>query len=112
MDNIKQLLELRQQGMTYQEIGEKVGLSRQRVQAIIAKEVKYGEIILNDDLYFNLVNCFANQPQGIPYVRRVYNALKAANINELKDIVSHKNKVDGISKKQWKKLYEYATKNQ
>lgn len=108
LENIQQLLDMRQQGMTYQEIGEKVGLTRQRVQAIISKEIKYGEIILNDDLYFHVANCFMNQPQGISYIRRVYNALNKANIHTMQDIIDYAGKIDGISNKQWKKLKEYA----
>lgn len=109
MENVQQLLDMRQQGMTYQEIGEKVGLTRQRVQAIIAKEIKYGEIILNDDLYFHVANCFMNQPQGVPYVRRAYNTLKNANIHTVQDIIAHDGKIEGMSSKQWRKLCEYAT---
>lgn len=106
------IMEMRRQGMTYQQIGEKIGLSRQRVQVIVAKELLYGEISLNDDLYFFVSNCFSNQEQGVAYIRRVYNALKKANINTVKDVATHKDKIEGVSARQWKKLWKYAVNNQ
>ena len=113
MKDLKQeIIDMRRQNMTYQQIGDIVGLSRQRVQVIATRELKFGEISLKDDLYFLVNNCFCDQEQGITYVRRVYNTLKKAQINTITDVVAHKEKIDGVSARQWKKLWQYAVANQ
>jgi DNA-directed RNA polymerase sigma subunit (sigma70/sigma32) len=42
---IKEMLQLRQGGKTYQEIGDQFGITKQRVYQIIKKAGKYGGVI-------------------------------------------------------------------
>lgn len=104
--DIGEILKMRNEGMTYQQIGEKVGLSRQRIQVLIKRELEYGMIGLTDELYFFVNNCFGSEK--VSYNRRVYQTLKQANINSIEDIVSTKKKIEGLSSAKWKQLYHSA----
>lgn len=66
--NVNQMIEMRKQGKSYIEIGEKFGISRQRVHQLLGGRVRKDSVNIEKIKYVGIYELFQNDP-SMTYAR-------------------------------------------
>ena len=96
IDRTREMIKLRQEGMPYRKIAEKVGVSYQRVYQIIGKQhISYFKEVTEEQCVFNGIKDYMNKTRTslAEIIRKIYGSYHSSTCQRFRNYLNGKNEM-------------------